>query len=159
MPEMNGIEATRQILESWEEIKIIVLSVHSDKQFVSNMLRAGAAGYLLKDCVKDELLNAIEIVNKGQKYLSPKITGAVLNDYKRYLDTQDGTVFSELTQREREVLQLIAEGKTTKQIGGDLFISVKTVETHRQNIMNKLEIFNIPDLVKYAIQQGMIDIA
>ncbi len=159
MPEMNGMEATRQIQNISEEIKVIVLSVHSDKQFISGMLRAGASGYLLKDCVKDELIKAIDIVNRGQKYLSPQITGSVLDDYKRFLSEEESDVFTLLTKREREVLQLIAEGKTTKQIAGDLFISVKTVETHRQNIMNKLEIYNIPDLVKYAIQQGVIDIS
>ncbi len=159
MPEMNGMEATRQIQNISEAIKVIVLSVHSDKQFVSGMLRAGASGYLLKDCVKDELIKAIDIVNRGQKYLSPQITGSVLDDYKRFLSEEESDVFTLLTKREREVLQLIAEGKSTKQIAGDLYISVKTVETHRQNIMNKLEIYNIPDLVKYAIQQGVIDIS
>lgn len=159
MPEMNGMEATKQIMEIAEDIKVIVLSVHSDKQFISGMLRAGASGYLLKDCVKDELIKAIDIVKRGQKYLSPEITGSVLDEYKHFLDKETEDVFTLLTKREREVLQLIAEGKTTKQIAGDLFISVKTVETHRQHIMNKLEIYNIPDLVKYAIQQGMIDIS
>lgn len=159
MPEMNGMEATKQIMEIAEDIKVIVLSVHSDKQFISGMLRAGASGYLLKDCVKDELIKAIDIVKRGQKYLSPEITGSVLDEYKHFLDKETEDVFTLLTKREREVLQLIAEGKTTKQIAGDLFISVKTVETHGQHIMNKLEIYNIPDLVKYAIQQGMIDIS
>lgn len=159
MPEMNGMEATRQIMEASESVKVIVLSVHSDRQFVSGMLRAGASGYLLKDCAKDELIQAIDVVRRGQMYLSPKITGSVLDDYKRFLNEKADDVFSLLSKREREVLQLIAEGKSTKQIAGDLFISVKTVETHRQNIMNKLEIYNIPDLVKYAIQQGVIDIS
>lgn len=159
MPEMNGMEATKQIHEIAEDIKVIVLSVHSDKQFVAVMLKAGASGYLLKDCVKDELISAIDIVNRGQKYLSPQITGSVLEDYKRFLNYETQDVFTALTKREREVLQLLAEGRNTKQIASDLFISVKTVETHRQKMMNKLEIYNIPDLVKYAIQQGVIDIS
>jgi DNA-binding NarL/FixJ family response regulator len=159
MPDMNGMEATKRILESCEDVKVIVLSVHSDKQFVNSMLKVGASGYLIKDCVKDELIHAIDAVKWGQMYISPRIAGSVLKDYKRFLDEEDTSVFSKLTKREREVLQLIAEGKSTKQIAGDLFVSVKTIETHRQNIMNKLEIYNIPDLVKYAIQQGVIDIS
>ena len=158
MPDMNGMEATRQILDCCTSVKVIVLSVHSDKQFVSGMLRAGASGYLVKDCIKDELIEAIDTVKRGQMYLSRQIEASVLKDYKRILEAEDNSVFSKLTKREREVLQLITEGKSTKQIAADLYVSVKTIETHRQNIMNKLEIYNIPDLVKYAIQQGLIDI-
>ena len=158
MPDMNGMEATRQILDCCDSVKVIVLSVHSDKQFVSGMLRAGASGYLVKDCIKDELIEAIDMVKRGHMYLSRQIEVSVLKDYKRILEAEDNSVFSKLTKREREVLQLITEGKSTKQIAGDLYVSVKTIETHRQNIMNKLEIYNIPNLVKYAIQQGVIDI-
>lgn len=158
MPGLNGMEATKQILESNDTVNIIALSVHSEKQFIVGMLRAGASAYLLKDCVKDELITAIRTVSRGEQYLSPGIAGFVLDDYRRILREDGQHVFSRLTPREREVLQLIAEGESTKQIAAALHISVKTVETHRQHIMNKLEIFNIPDLVKYAIQQGVIDI-
>ncbi len=158
MPNLNGMEATYQILEEQPEVKIIGLSVHSDEQFISGMFRAGACGYLLKDCVIDELVNAIDTVVRNQIYISPSISKQVIKDYRQYLDKDQTSVFSLLSQREREVLQLIAEGKSTKEIAGNLCVSEKTVATHRQNIMNKLDIYSIPELVKYAIKEGLISL-
>lgn len=158
MPGLNGMEAAHQILHTNPDIKIIALSVHSEKQFVSGMLRAGASAYLLKDCAFRELKEAINLVRQNQIYLSPIITGLIIHDYKEKLIKEDQSVFKVLTSREREVLQLLAEGKTTKQVAGELYISVKTVETHRQNIMNKLSVYNLPELVKYAIRQGIVSL-
>ena len=158
MPGLNGMEAAIQIQESDPDIKIIALSVHAERQFVAGMLRAGASAYLLKDCAFRELEEAITLVMQNQVYLSPKISGLIINDYKDQLIKENRSVFDVLTKREREVLQLLAEGKTIKQIAGDLFISVKTVETHKQNLMNKLSVYNLPDLVKYAISQGIVSL-
>lgn len=155
MPDLNGIEATHQIIDTEPDIKVIALSMYSDRKFVAGMLKAGASGYLLKDCAFDELSRAIETVIDDQTYLSPRIAGTVVKDYMEHLPTKDASAFTSLTNREREVLQLIAEGKSTKQIASVLFVSVKTVETHRQNIMSKLNLYNIPDLVKYAIREGI----
>lgn len=155
MPDMNGIEATRQIISKNPEVKVIALSVHSDKRFVSEMLNAGASGYLLKDCAFDELVNAIRAVVSNQSYLSPEITDVMIRDYKDILSKESITVFSLLTQREREVLQLIAEGKTTKEIAHLLNVSVKTIETYRHQIMEKLDIHSIAELTKYAIKEGL----
>mgnify|MGYP006303808289 CR=1 FL=1 len=158
MPGMNGMEATRQILEEMPEIKIIALSVHSDKQFIAGMLKAGANAYLLKDCAVDELEKAITAVIQGDTYLSEKITGTVVQYLRDVLNSQKNSAFDILTEREREVLQLIAEGQTTKQIAGRLYVSVKTIKTHRQNILYKLKIYNIPHLVKYAIREGLVSL-
>ncbi|MDZ7722672.1 MAG: response regulator transcription factor [candidate division KSB1 bacterium] len=158
MPGMNGMEATRQILEKEGEIKIIALSVHSDKQFIAGMLQAGASGYLLKDCAVDELEEAITTVIHGDTYLSSRITGTVVQHFRDILNSQHTSAFDVLTEREREVLQLIAEGGNTKEIAAKLYVSVKTIETHRQNLMNKLKIYNIPDLVKYAIREGLVSL-
>jgi DNA-binding NarL/FixJ family response regulator len=155
MPNLNGMEATRQVLIDFPEIKVIALSMHSDKRFIAGMLKAGASGYLLKDCAFDELVQAIHTVLLNQIYLSPKITHVVVKDYVRRLLQSDISAFSILTPREREVLQLIAEGYSTKQIASNLCVSVKTVETHRQHIMKKLDIYNPADLVKFAIREGL----
>ncbi|MFO7890450.1 MAG: response regulator transcription factor [bacterium] len=158
MPNLNGMEATYQILEELPDVKIIGLSVHSDEQFISGMFRAGACGYLLKDCVIDELMNAIDTVVRDQIYISPSISKQVIKDYRQYLKKDKDSVFELLTEREREVLQLIAEGKSTKEIAGTLYVSEKTVATHRQNMMNKLDIYSVPELVKYAIKEGLISL-
>jgi len=155
MPDMNGIEATRQIIRPDSRIKVIALSVHSDKRFVIEMLNAGASGYLLKDCAFEELANAIRTVRSNRSYLSPAITDIMLNDYRHMLSKETLSVFSLLTAREREVLQLIAEGKTTKDIAAALSVSVKTIETYRQQIMEKLDIHSIAKLTKYAIKEGL----
>ncbi len=155
MPEMNGIDATRQIISENKEIKIIALSMHSDRRFVLEMLKAGASGYLLKDSAFEELVNAVHTVMSGQSYLSPRITDIVVKEYLYNLPKSESTVFTVLTAREREVLQLLAEGKSTKQIASTLNLSVKTVETHRQQIMDKLEIRTVAELTKYAIREGL----
>ena len=159
MPDLNGIEATTQIKESVPESRVIALSMHSDKRFVMGMLRAGAAGYLLKDCASQELANAIAQVAGGKKYLSPEITGVVINDFLQGgSPEEDETVASVLSAREREVLQLIAEGWSTKQIASHLYVSIKTIETHRRQIMKKLDLHSIADLTKYAIREGLTSV-
>jgi DNA-binding NarL/FixJ family response regulator len=155
MPGMNGIEATRQIISRDSRTRVIALSVHSNKSFVSEMLNAGASGYLLKDCASHELVNAIRAVFSNRSYLSPAITDIMIKDYKDMLSKENLSVFSLLTQREREVLQFISEGKSTKEIAGNLHISVKTVETYRKQIMDKLDIHSIAELTKYAIKEGL----
>jgi two-component system response regulator NreC len=155
MPDMNGIEATRQITATAPNVKIVALSMHSDKRFVAEMLKAGAAGYMLKDCAFEELANAIRSVITNRTYLSPKIADIIIKDYTRLFPNTEFSVFSILTLREREVLQLLAEGKTTKEISSSLQISVKTVETYRKQIMDKLDIYSIAELTKYAIREGL----
>ena len=158
MPDLNGIEATSQVLESLPEAKVIALSMHTDKRFVMGMLRAGAFGYLLKDCASRELANAIVSVASNKKYLSPDIAGVVIEDSLYGGRTEGETVSSMLSAREREVLQLIAEGWSTKQIAAHLYVSVKTIETHRRQIMKKLDLHNIADLTKYAIREGLTSV-
>jgi len=158
MPDLNGIEATTQIIESLPETRVIALSMHSDKRFVMGMLRAGASGYLLKDCASQELANAISQVAGGKKYLSPEITGVVIDDFLHGGAPEDSTAKSLLSAREREVLQLIAEGWSTKQIASHLYVSIKTIETHRRQIMKKLDLHTIADLTKYAIREGLTSI-
>ena len=155
MPEMNGIDATTKITTEYKTVKVIALSMHSDRRFVMQMLKAGAAGYLLKDSAFEELVSAIHAVIAKQHYLSQKITDVVVQEYLQNLPRNESTVFTVLTAREREVLQLIAEGKSTKQIASVLNVSVKTIETHRQQIMEKLDMHSIAQLTKYAIREGL----
>ncbi len=155
MPDLNGIEASRQIFSEFPEMKIIALSMYADRRFVMNMLKAGAHGYLLKDCAFEELANAIRLVMDNKTYLSPGVTEVVVKEYVNGSPGPVKNAFSVLTAREREVLQLLAEGKRTSQIADLLFIGVKTVETHRWQIMNKLDIRNLADLTKYAIREGL----
>jgi DNA-binding NarL/FixJ family response regulator len=155
MPDLNGIEATRQILAELPDIKVVALSMHSDKRFVAEMLKAGASAYLLKDCAFEELITAIRTIMKDKIYLSPGIAGVVIEDYIRKDSRAESSVFSLLSDREREVLQLMAEGKTTKEMAAHLHVSIKTVETHRTNIMTKLNIHSIAELTKYAIREGL----
>jgi DNA-binding NarL/FixJ family response regulator len=155
MPELNGIEATRQIIKDHPKIKIIALSMHSNKKFIHEMIKAGAKGYLLKDCEYAELISAIRTVIDNKTYLSPSITGVIIEDYMLQSDGDKSNAFEVLSDREREVLQLIAEGKTTKQAARVLHISPKTVEGHRTRIMHKLDIDNVAGLTKYAIKEGL----
>ncbi len=155
MPDMNGIEATRQITATAPNVKIVALSMHSDKRFVAEMLKAGASGYLLKDCAFEELDNAIRAVIANRIYLSPKLADIIIKDYTRLFPKTEFSVFSILTLREREVLQLLAEGKTTKEISSSLNISAKTVETYRKQLMDKLDIHSIAELTKYAVREGL----
>jgi len=155
MPDLNGIDATRQIIHEFPQVKVIGLSMHSGKKFVIEMLKAGASGYLLKDCALEELTTAIKAVASGKTYLSPSITDVVVENYVRNSQKKESSAFSLLSQREREVLQLMAEGKTTKQIGLQLHISPKTVEGHRLRLMTKLDMDSVAKLTKYAIQEGL----
>lgn len=156
MPDLNGIEATRRITKDYPKVKVVGLSMYSSDKYVREMFRAGASGYLLKNCTFEELIEAIRNVAKGKTYISPSISDMVVKEYASK-PTDDKSVFSVLTQREREVLQLFAEGRTTKQVGRSLHISPKTVEAHRLRIMDKLDIDNIAQLTKYAIQEGLTE--
>ncbi|MCW8859813.1 MAG: response regulator transcription factor [Deltaproteobacteria bacterium] len=150
MPDLNGIDATRRILNELPQVKVIGLSMHSDQHFVKEMFKAGASGYLLKDEAFDELLSAIEGVMRGETYLPSQLSTLLIQDLRGKDGRQD------LTQRELEVLQLLASGKNTKQTAETLFVSVKTVETHRSNIFSKLKLRNLADLTRYAIRNGLI---
>ena len=161
MPGLNGIEATRQIKATYTDVKVIALSMHSSRRYVIEMLKAGASGYLLKDCAVSELCEAIRIVAAGQVYLNPRIGTLVINDYLQRLSetpVAEPADSSVLSAREREVLQLLTEGKRTKEIASILHVSVKTVERHRQNITGKLNINSIAELTKYAIQEGITSV-
>jgi len=153
MPELNGIEATRQIVEEVPGVKVIALSMLADKQFVRGMLQAGASGYLLKYCASQELVQAIRAVRNQQVYLSPGITEMVVEDFKAV--TGDTSAFSVLTPREREILQLYAEGKISREIADTLHLSLKTVEAYRRQIMEKMNFKSFADLIKYAIREGL----
>ncbi len=155
MPELNGVEATRQILADLPETKIIALSMYSDKRYVVGMLKAGVSGYLLKNCAFDELITAISAVMKNQNYMSQKIADTVMKDYASMLAGNDISLAAQLTSREREVLQLIAEGLKTKEIADRIHLSVKTVETHRQQIMRKLNATSVAELTKIALREGL----
>jgi two-component system response regulator NreC len=155
MPDLNGMEASRQILDKHPGIKILGLSMHSNRRFVADMLSAGVCGYMLKESLFDELILAIRTIMTGDIYLSPRITGVVIEDYISRLAKDETSHSDVLTGREREVLQLLAEGKSTKQIAGQLHVSVKTIESNRRQIMNKLGIDSIAELTKYAIREGL----
>ncbi|HPS78955.1 MAG TPA: response regulator transcription factor [Thermoanaerobaculaceae bacterium] len=155
MPKLNGIEATRQIVAVCPSVRVLALSMHSDRRFVIEMLKAGASGYLLKDGAFDELIHAIESVMARAAYLSPAITDMVVKEYIASLPGEERSAFGVLTPREREVLQLLAEGLPTKAIAARLLLSVKTVETYRQQIMEKLDLHSVAELTKYAIREGL----
>ncbi|MHC4561011.1 MAG: LuxR C-terminal-related transcriptional regulator, partial [Planctomycetota bacterium] len=155
MPSLNGIEATRQITREFPQIKVIALSIHSQRRFVADMLSAGAAGYILKECLFDELIQAIQAVAAGGRYLSPRIADVVVNDYVKRLSIDTDSPLADLTSREREVLQLVAEGKSTKQIALELHVSTKTIEANRRQTMEKLNIHSIAELTKYAVREGL----
>lgn len=169
MPQLNGIEATRQLANGGGGMKIVALSMHSDRRFVSEALKAGASGYVLKDGAFEELITAIRSVVSERVYLSPRVAGVVVEDYVRRLPDRGGdgahpgqqeqaprrSAFDTLTPREREVLQLMAEGYATKEVAHRLHVSVKTVETHRRQIMEKLDMHSVAELTKYAIREGL----
>ena len=155
MPGMNGIEATRQITATLPRVKVLCLSMHSEEQFVTAVLEGGASGYLLKECALDELLTAIHTVMANQIFLSPTITTTVVQNYRAQRGATQPSPVSPLTDREREVLQLIAEGHSTKDIAARLHLSVKTIDTHRHRIMDKLRIHSVAGLTKYAIRRGL----
>ncbi|HUV65694.1 MAG TPA: response regulator transcription factor [Sedimentisphaerales bacterium] len=155
MPRLGGIEATRQITGDFPAVKVIALSIHSRRRFVADMLSAGAAGYILKECLFDELVQAIHAVSEGGRYLSPRITDVVVDDYVKRLSSGDESPLRSLTGREREVLQLVAEGKSTKQIALELHVSNKTIEANRRQIMEKLDMHSVAELTKYAVREGL----
>jgi two-component system response regulator NreC len=153
MPELNGIEATRRLAASMPHTRVIALSMHKDSVYVREILRAGARGYLLKDSGAGDLVTAIRAVASGESYLSPAISNAVLDDYRKHVTNP----IDLLTSREREVLQMLAEGKTNKEIAVVLDLSVYTVEAHRGRIMEKLNVHSINELVRFAVRNGLID--
>ena len=153
MPELNGIEATRRLASSVPHARVIALSMHKDSVYVREILRAGARGYLLKDSGAADLVAAIHAVASGESYLSPAVSNAVLDDYRRHVTNP----IDLLTSREREVLQLLAEGKSNKEIAGVLNLSVYTVDAHRGRIMEKLNLHSISELVRFAVRNGLIE--
>lgn len=155
MPTLNGIEATRQIVKLCPNVSVIALSMHRSIHFVTEMLQAGARGYLLKDCAFEELVGAIRVVLNNEMYLSPSVASLVVRDYLRHEPGWDRGLYSLLTARERQVLQLLTEGKTTKEVASQLEVSVKTVETHRQSLMSKLNTKSIAELTKLAVREGL----
>jgi DNA-binding NarL/FixJ family response regulator len=153
MPELNGIEATRRLAASMPHSRVLALSMHKDSVYVREILRAGARGYLLKDSVADDLVSAVRAVASGEGYLSPQVSNAVLDDYRRHATNP----IDLLTSREREVLQMLAEGKTNKEIAVVLNLSPYTVEAHRGRVMEKLNVHTIADLVRFAVRNGLVD--
>jgi DNA-binding NarL/FixJ family response regulator len=157
MPRMNGIEAIKKLKAIMPEIKILTLSMHSEKQYVKGVLEAGADGYLLKNCTYRQLTEAIHTVYDGKKYLSEDITEMVINGYLEPSGS-DKSDFEKLSNREKDVFHLFSEGKSTREIGELLFVSVKTVNTHKQNLLEKLELKSNTDLIKYALKNGFISL-
>ncbi len=158
MPNLNGIEVARRIAEVSPVTKVIILSMHLDQHYVTESLKAGARGYILKDSAVDELTTAIKNVIGGEIFLGNRVTGVVVSDYVGLAKGKPASAFSILSGREIEVLQLIAEGRSTKEIAADLNVSVKTIETHRKQIMDKLDIHSIAELTRYAIREGIISL-
>ena len=155
MPEMNGLEATARISREFPQVKVLILSMHANEEYVYQALRSGASGYLLKDSGAEELELALRAIARGETYLCPAVSKYVVSDYVRRLN-QDQTPLDQITPRQREILQLIAEGKSTKEIAELLYISTKTVETHRTQLMDRLDIHDIAGLVRYAIRIGLV---
>jgi len=154
MPDLNGIDATRQIRAQNPNVRVIALSMHAERQFVMQMLAAGASGYLPKDCPVDELLSAIEAVVRSDTFLSPKVTGVLVKECVGGVP-EAGAFCGTLSPREREVLQLVAEGKSSKEIAFMLGLSSKTIEGHRRQIMDKLKLYSVAELTRYAIREGV----
>jgi len=156
---LNGLEATKQIKKVLPDVKVIMLTMHKNEEYVLQSFQAGASGYILKEGAVEELVSAIRSIHQDQSFLSPSISKTLIDAYLRKMETgKTETPFDLLTDREREVLQLIAEGYTNREVAKSLFISVKTVEAHRAHIMQKLNIHDIAKLVKYAIQKGLVDL-
>jgi DNA-binding NarL/FixJ family response regulator len=152
MPELNGIEGTRQICDELIHTRVLALSMHKDAVYVREILRAGARGYLLKDSEDDDLIKAIRAVSRGEAFLSPAVSDAVLTDYRKHVTNPVDL----LTSREREVLTMVAEGKTNKEIANTLNLSVYTVESHRGSVMEKLNLHNTGDIVRFALRNGLM---
>ena len=158
MPEVNGIEATRQVKKLLPETRVLGLTMHENEEYLFQVLRAGASGYILKEAADTELISAIRIVNNGSFYLSPSAQSMMVGDYLLRVRTgEERDSYSELTEREREILKLVADGLTNNQIAERLIISPKTVDTHRTHIMDKLNLHNRAELVKYAMRRGLLE--
>lgn len=155
LPGLNGIEATRQIHQNSPEVKVIVLSMRADSQAVLAALAAGASAYLLKEAAFEEVVIALRVAFKGQTYLSPAIAHLVVQNSVEHWSANPGYVRHGISGREREILQLVAEGRSSKEMAASLFVSVKTIETHRKQIMNKLNLHSVAELTKYAIREGV----
>jgi len=158
MPLLNGLEATRRIKQDFPAVRVLILTMHENEEYIRQVLASGAMGYILKDAAAHDLIGAIRTVHKGEMILSPAVTRLVIEDYLRWGDLQPEKNSTGLSPREREVLQLIAEGYTNKQIAEILTISIKTVQTHRMNLMKKLDLHDRGELIKYAIQKKIIEI-
>ncbi len=158
MRELNGTEATRMILTDNPDIKVVALSVYSDRQYVLGMLEAGASAYVVKAAAGEEVLQAIKTVVKNKKYISPQVTDVVIDGYTQKNFAPDKSARTKLGPRERQVLQLLAEGKSSPNIASSLSIALKTVETHRRNIMKKLDLHSVAELTKYAIREGLTEL-
>ena len=159
MPGMSGLEATKQIKQKYPQVKVLILTIHETNQYLSQMLQAGASGYVVKTTAASELISAIRAVHQGDVYLYPSITRMLVEDYLRRVEGGEERISYEgLTTREREVLMYIAEDKKNKEIAGMLGISVRTVQAHRTNLMDKLGAHDRTELVKYAISKGIIDL-
>ncbi|MFA5328891.1 MAG: response regulator transcription factor [Prolixibacteraceae bacterium] len=157
MPDLDGVEATAQLLKEKPGIKVIGLSMHVDKPYIKGMLEAGSSGYLFKNCSYDELIKAIQTVYSGKKYLSEKITEILIQEYLNKEEIGPSTS-SDLTDRESEILKLIAEGISVSDISNQLFVSIKTINTHKQHILEKLNLKTTTDIVKYALKKGIISL-
>lgn len=155
MPEMNGLEATARITKEFPKTKVIILSMHTNEEYVCQALKVGASGYVLKDSGTNELEIAVKAIARGETYLSPAVSKHLVVDYVRRVNSETNPL-DQLTPRQREILQLVVEGKTTKDIADTLFISVKTVETHRTQLMERLNIHDVVGLVRYAIRMGLV---
>ena len=157
MPRLNGIEATRQIIRRAPEVRVLVLSMYADEGYITQVMQAGATGYLLKDSADADLAQALTAVARGKSYFSPTVAKSMLDEYVRHLAERGITDrYDTLSEREREVFQLIAEGRSNKQIADLLFLSVSTIETHRARIMDKLDAHSAAELVLYAVRKGVI---
>ena len=157
MPILNGIEATRQIAAKHPELPVVILSMHSDESYVMRALKAGAKAYLLKDSAEADLIRAVRAVREGKSFFSPAVSRMLLEDYVHQLQQRgEEDSYELLTTRERELLQLLAEGKSNKDVANLLNVSVYTVETHRAHILQKLGLHTVPDLILYAVRKGII---
>ena len=158
MPDMNGIEATRQVKKQLPDVKVLILTMHENDEYVFQALRAGASGYLLKEAADTDLINALHVIQSGNFYLSPTAQSVMVGDYlQRVHAGEEKDSYSSLTEREREILKLVAEGFTNNQIAERLVISPKTVDTHRTHIMDKLNLHSRAELVKYAMRRGLLE--
>ncbi len=154
---MNGIEATRRIVERSPRTGVVILSMHYDESYIIRALKAGARAYLLKDALKSELIAAVQAVSQGRSYFSPRIRAVLQDDYMQVLGRKGmEDTYELLTDREREVLQLVAEGKTNKEIANTLNLSLYTVDTHRTHILQKLNLHSVPEVILYAVRKGII---